>query len=477
MSLRANGSPKSVKENATSASNSPQETETESGTETNINKMNIMANTPSSERLHIAVIGKRNSGKSSLVNMLTGQETSLVSETPGTTTDPVTKAMEMPGTGACLLIDTAGFDDEGVLGTMRVEKTRKTLEKADLAIMIFRDCDDQEAEWLRFLKEKGTPVIPVLNSGAAATACSMSGLTDNVTGTSYTGAADSAAGADAEPDAGTTAAETDAGTAAEWIRSVAGEAPVRINAGSGEGRKRMIEAIRAKAAGLSPEMEITGDLAHEGDCVVLVMPQDSQAPKGRLILPQVQTIRELLDKGCQTICCTPSALGAALERLKTAPDLIITDSQAFDQVWKMRPHGCRVTSFSILFAGYKGDMKAFLQGAEALGRLTEKSRVLIAEACTHAPAGEDIGRVKIPGMLRRRFGEGIGIDIVSGPDFLSDLSGYDLVIHCGACMFNRAHVLSRIAAAARQGVPITNYGMTIAWAGGILDKVAIPARQ
>ena len=468
MSLRANGSPKSVKENATSASNSPQETETESGTETNINKMNIMANTPSSERLHIAVIGKRNSGKSSLVNMLTGQETSLVSETPGTTTDPVTKAMEMPGTGACILIDTAGFDDEGVLGTMRVEKTRKALEKADLAIMIFRDCDDQEAEWLGFLKDRGTPVIPVLNSGAAATACSMSGLADNVTGTSYTGAADSAAGADAE---------TDAGTAAEWIRSAAGEAPVRINAGSGEGRKRLIEAIRAKAAGLSPEMEITGDLAAEGDCVVLVMPQDSQAPKGRLILPQVQTIRELLDKGCQTICCTPSALGAALERLKTAPDLIITDSQAFDQVWKMRPHGCRVTSFSILFAGYKGDMKAFLEGAEALGRLTEKSRVLIAEACTHAPAGEDIGRVKIPGMLRRRFGEGIGIDIVSGPDFPSDLSGYDLVIHCGACMFNRAHVLSRIAAAARQGVPITNYGMTIAWAGGILDKVAIPARQ
>lgn len=427
-----------------------------------------MTNTPSSERLHIAVIGKRNSGKSSLVNMLTGQETSLVSETPGTTTDPVTKAIEMPGTGACILIDTAGFDDEGVLGTMRVEKTRKALDKADLAIMIFRDCDGTETEWLRFLKEKGTPVIPVLNSGAAATACSISGLADNVTGTSYTGAADSAAGA---------AEETDAGTAAEWIRSAAGEAPVRINAGSGEGRKRLIEAIRTKAAGLSPEMEITGDLAAEGDCVVLVMPQDSQAPKGRLILPQVQTIRELLDKGCQTICCTPSALGAALERLKTAPDLIITDSQAFDQVWKMRPQGCRVTSFSILFAGYKGDMKAFLQGAEALGRLTEKSRVLIAEACTHAPAGEDIGREKIPGMLRRRFGEGIGIDIVSGPDFPSDLSGYDLVIHCGACMFNRAHVLSRIAAAARQGVPITNYGMTIAWAGGILDKVAIPARQ
>lgn len=406
--------------------------------------MNIMANTPSSERLHIAVIGKRNSGKSSLVNMLTGQETSLVSETPGTTTDPVTKAIEMPGTGACILIDTAGFDDEGVLGTMRVEKTRKALDKADLAIMIFRDCDGTETEWLRFLKEKGTPVIPVLNHGASGAAGDLDIKTDDL---------------------------------AERIRSAAGEEPVFINAGSGEGRKRLIEAIRTKAAGLSPEMEITGDLAAEGDCVVLVMPQDSQAPKGRLILPQVQTIRELLDKGCQTICCTPSALGAALERLKTAPDLIITDSQAFDQVWKMRPQGCRVTSFSILFAGYKGDMKAFLQGAEALGRLTEKSRVLIAEACTHAPAGEDIGREKIPGMLRRRFGEGIGIDIVSGPDFPSDLSGYDLVIHCGACMFNRAHVLSRIAAAARQGVPITNYGMTIAWAGGILDKVAIPARQ
>ena len=222
---------------------------------------------------------------------------------------------------------------------------------------------------------------------------------------------------------------------------------------------------------------ITGNLVKEGDTVMLVMPQDSQAPKGRLILPQVQTIRELLDRRCTVVGCTPDRIRVTLQALSSPPQLIITDSQAFSEAWSAKPEESRLTSFSILFAGYKGDISAFMDGTGALDRLTEDSRILIAEACTHAPATEDIGRVKIPRMLRQRIGQGLRIDIVSGTDFPEDLSGYDLIIHCGACMFNRRYVLNRIASARSRHIPITNYGLTIAWAKGILGKVALPPQE
>ena len=240
---------------------------------------------------------------------------------------------------------------------------------------------------------------------------------------------------------------------------------------TGEGvdrlRSALIEAVPDGFWGLT----ITGDLVRAGDLVLLVMPQDIQAPKGRLILPQVQTIRELLDKKCSVMCCTADCLEETLKTLAVPPKLIITDSQAFPTVWKAKPPESLLTSFSILFAGYKGDINAFLDGAKAIGRLTERSRVLIAEACAHAPREEDIGRVKIPKLLRKKVGEGLTVDFVRGNDFPADLSPYDLVIHCGACMFNRRHVMSRIAQAEAQKTPICNYGVVLAALTGILDKV------
>lgn len=399
-----------------------------------------MNTTPYSERLHITIFGKTNSGKSTLLNAITGQTSSLVSDIPGTTADPVRKAMEIPGIGPCLLTDTAGFDDDAdKLGTQRVALTRKAMEDTDIAIMIFRDCDGIETEWYKTLERSRIPVIPVITR----TDIMSSGRPDILSGT---------------------------------VETVCGEKPVRVNSSTGDGIVELFKAVPEKLPQDYGHHSITGDLVKEGDTVLLVMPQDIQAPKGRLILPQVQTIRELLDRKCTVISCTTDRLTSALGRLSSPPQLIITDSQVFSEVWELKPAESLLTSFSILFAGYKGDIRAFLDGAEAMSRLKQDSHILIAEACTHAPAAEDIGRVKIPGLLRLRFGQGLRIDTVSGNDFPQDLSGYDLIIHCGSCMFNRKYVLSRIAVAKSQGVPVTNYGIAIAWLKGILGKVAIPTR-
>ena len=422
--------------------------------------------TPAAERLHIAILGARNSGKSSLVNAMAGQTVSLVSGIPGTTTDPVSKAMEIPGAGATVLIDTAGFDDEGELGALRVNRTGNSLDKADIAILLFRDgstgfgpdkisgrrlkktgIDDTYREWYRILSDKGIRVIPVLNT------CAEDELSP-----------------DTEDAGQRTVLKME-------IEKLTGLEPVTVNAATGEGIQAIYDAIAAMTDDTQRARTITGDLVNPGDTVLLVMPQDSEAPKGRLILPQVQTIRDLLDKGCTAVCCTPDTMDTALGKLSGPPDLIITDSQAFSEAWSAKPEESRLTSFSILFAGYKGDIYTFMDGTKALDMLTEDSSVLIAEACTHAPATEDIGRVKIPRMLRQRIGQGLRIDIVSGTDFPEDLSGYDLIIHCGACMFNRRYVLNRITSARSRHIPITNYGLTIAWAKGILDKVAIPDQK
>lgn len=388
--------------------------------------------TPRASRLHIGIFGKRNAGKSSLINALTGQEISLVSDVAGTTTDPVFKSFELQGVGPVVFLDTAGLDDTGDLGRLRVEKTRQAAEKTDLALLVLTGLPEEELPWLEMLREKRIPVLAVLNK------CDTLADPEHLR---------------------------------EEIAQKVSLPVLAVSAQSGEN----IDQLRREVARQVPDsfwdLTITGDLAQPGDLVLLVMPQDIQAPKGRLILPQVQTIRELLDKKCSVMSCTTDCLETTLQALARPPKLIITDSQAFPEVWKQKPEESLLTSFSILFAGYKGDIHAFLEGAKVIQNLTESSKVLVAEACAHAPAEEDIGRVKIPKLLRKKVGQGLSFDFVRGSDFPQDLSPYDLVIHCGACMFNRRHVLNRIAQAQSQGVPVCNYGVVLAALTGILDKV------
>ncbi|MCR5017849.1 MAG: 50S ribosome-binding GTPase [Bacteroidales bacterium] len=344
------------------------------------------------ERLHISFFGPTNSGKSTLVNALAGQEVSLVSAVPGTTTDPVRKAIEIPGLGPCVLIDTAGLDDAGILGPERMRLTRNVLDETDIAVVLGDDIP-------KFLE--GIPTV-VYKRGES------------------------------------------------------------------------IESLIQRILALAPEREerfLTGSLVKAGDTVMLVMPQDSEAPKGRLILPQVQVIRELLDRGCVPVCCTPASLTAAIKSV--TPALVITDSQVFKLVNEAIPREWRLTSFSILLAAAKGDLRVFLEGARAIDSLKPGSRVLIAEACTHVPDTEDIGRVKIPAMLRKRIGE-LQVDIAAGNDFPEDLSQYSLIIHCGACVATSTLVRSRTRKALLAGVPITNYGLSIAHLQGILPRVVLP---
>lgn len=391
--------------------------------------MSGLQETPAAQRLHIALYGRRNAGKSSLINALTGQQVALVSPVAGTTADPVKKAMELHPIGPVLFIDTAGYDDEGELGQLRVEATRDTLQRADVALLVIAGQPSQEdLGWAQQLKAQNTPFLVVQTKG------------------------DLVAPAQLPPDLAQRA--------------------VAVSAATGDG----IEALRAALTALVPEdfgrQDLTRGLCSAGDVVLLVMPQDIQAPKGRLILPQVRTIRHLLDLKCTVVSTTNHGLDGALAALSAPPKLIITDSQCFPLVAAKKPEQSLLTSFSILMAADKGDIDAFAQGAKAIGTLTQNSRVLIAEGCTHAPLEEDIGRVKIPNLLRRRVGQGLQVDVVAGSDFPHNLTGYDLVIHCGGCMFNRAYVLSRLAQAQRQGVPMTNYGVAIAYLTGILDQVS-----
>ena len=390
-----------------------------------------MTNIQRSNRVHIAVFGRRNAGKSSLVSALAGQDVSIVSDVAGTTTDVVWKNIELPGIGAAVIGDTAGFDDDGELGTKRVEATRKVLSRIDLALLLLSgnsaDCG-LEREWIAMLGKSGVPFVAVLGH------CDENN------------------------------------NAEEWGKALDCNV-VAFSSVTKKGKDTLLSAMATALQGNQDNDDVTYGLVSAGDVVVLVMPQDSQAPKGRLIQPQVQTLRNLLDKHAVPLCCASEELPLLLDSLKNAPSLIITDSQVFAQVEKLKPENTRLTSFSVLMARQKGDIAIFRQGAEVLKSLPCNARILIAEACTHIPQNEDIGRVKLPRMLRNKFGEELSVTVISGNDFPDDLSSYDLVIHCGACMFTKRHVMARVRQAVAQNVPITNYGIAIATLTGIIDKV------
>ncbi len=393
--------------------------------------------TPNASRLHIGVFGRTNSGKSSLINKLTGQSVSIVSDISGTTTDLVYKAMEFHPLGPCVFIDTAGFDDESELAVKRIEKTKLAGEKTDIAIMVIsaennsfaENC--QELTWYEYFKKKNIPVIFIINKSDLSL--------------------------------------ENAKILSAKIEEFTKEKPLIISCINDNDTTEIKNALIRKMPQDYDTAFITGNLVNEDDVIMLVMPQDIQAPKGRLILPQVQTIRELLDRKCITICVTADKIKQGLSSLVKPPKLIITDSQVFPLVYETKPKESMLTSFSILFAAYKGDLTYYIEGAKAIDTLTENSRVLIAECCTHAPLAEDIGRVKIPNMLRKRFGKKLIIEHVSGTDFPKDLAKYDLIIQCGGCMFNRRYILSRIDRAKQQKIPMTNYGVTIAHITGILE--------
>lgn len=390
--------------------------------------------TPRANQLHIGIFGKRNSGKSSLINAITGHKIALVSDYAGTTADPVYKTMEIHPIGPCVLIDTAGFDDEGEIGELRVSKTKEAAKKTDIALIVFgTDTDlDFEKQWIEEFKKRKTPVIAILNKAD---------IIDDIK------------------------------AASDYIEKNTGIKPIVVSSATREGIKNIYSAIMRNLPEDFDAKIITGNVVNDGDTVLLVMPQDIQAPKGRLILPQVQTLRELLDRKCIVVSATMDNYEKSLAAMKNPPDVIITDSQVFKEVYEKKPAQSKLTSFSVLFAGVKGDIDYFVNSASAIDKLNENSKVLIAEACTHAPLAEDIGREKIPRMLRKKVGEKLSVDIVSGADFPEDLTQYDLIIHCGACMFNRKYVLSRVEKAMQQNVPMTNYGVTIAYLNGILDKI------
>ncbi len=393
-----------------------------------------MNSTPNANRTHIAILGRRNVGKSSLINAITKQEVSLVSDVLGTTTDPVHKTIEIYPIGACLIIDTAGIDDVGELGTKRVEKTKEVLNKTDVAILCFNgEITEYEIEMVDTLKQKNIPFL------ASVTKCD----------------------------------EQDAQSLLVDIKKQFNVDGLAVSVKTGENIAAISEKLSDITASNDEKLGIVTDYVCPNDVVMLVMPQDIQAPKGRLILPQVQTIRDLLDHKCITVCTTKDTFEQSLSTLKEPPKLIITDSQIFDYVYAHKPEDSKLTSFSVLFAIYKGDINVFLEGAKKIDTLSEHSRVLIAEACSHNALDGDIGRVKIPNMLRKKVGSELQIDVVSGKNFPKNLEQYDIIIHCGACMFTKKYVMSRVGSATSQSIPMTNYGIAIAKLTGILDKITV----
>jgi len=391
-----------------------------------------MQGTPNSNRLHIAIFGKRNVGKSSLINALTGQEIALVSSLAGTTTDPVYKAMELLPIGPVVIIDTAGLDDKGEIGELRIKKTKEVMDKTDLALLVI-DGDDKdlllEREWYEDLKTRKIPIVGVIN-------------------------------------------KTDKGDVdLDSIQKVINIDFVKVSAKDKVNIDKLKKAIMAMAPEDFEKSTIVGDIVKPKAIVLVVAPQDIQAPKGRLILPQVQIIRDLLDNDAMALVVKDSELEDILASLKQKPDLVITDSQVFKKVNSIIPKDVPLTSFSILMARYKGDLNTLVKGAKAIDTLKPGDKVLIAEACTHHPLEGDIGRQKLPRWLEEKIGGKLDITVCAGSSFPEDLSEYKLILHCGACMFNRQQLMSRIKKANLEVMPITNFGIAIAHINGILDRV------
>jgi [FeFe] hydrogenase H-cluster maturation GTPase HydF len=396
-----------------------------------------MTSTPKSLRLHIAFFGRRNVGKSSLLNAITRQQVSIVSPVAGTTTDPVEKPMELLPLGPVLFIDTAGLDDTGELGALRVQKTRQVFERTDLAVLVAEAgaWSDFENEILAELERHKIPVVVAFNKIDAG-----------------------------EPDAALVA-----GLMGRKFRVV------RTAATNGSGILDLRQALLdAAPPDFIDSPAIVGDLVGPGELAVLVVPIDKEAPKGRLIQPQVQAIRDLLDTDAYCLVVKERELRSALDRLKLPPKLVVTDSQAFLKVAADTPRNVPLTSFSILMSRFKGDLLTQVQGTLAIEQLRPGDRVLIAEACAHHPIGEDIGRVKIPRWLTQYTGAKLQFEHVQGHDFPADLAPYKLVIHCGACMWNRREMLGRILRCQQAGVPVTNYGLTIAYSLGIFARALEP---
>ena len=458
------------------------------------------------ERTHIGIFGKRNAGKSSIINMLTNQEVSIVSPLPGTTTDPVTKPIEINGIGACVFIDTAGYDDAGEIGAMRVTKTKQVLQRCDISLFVIpttiidnREELNKAAEWYKLISERTARTIVVINefSENSGGDCYMNNCSDcgeksssdcekSSSDCEKSGSGD--CGENSDSDCGGVKREFENGKSSKcdinidiktenYIKAVSETILkgtkaeiVIVNARKGEGKEELLRAL-GHIKERTEEHKIVTHLVKPGDVVLLVMPQDIQAPAGRLILPQVQTIRELLDDKCIVVSCTTENFKRTLTALVTPPSLIVTDSQAFKEVYENKPTESRLTSFSVLFAQWKGDINTFIQGAQALSTLNDSSRILIAEACSHAPLAEDIGREKIPALIHKTISKNIKIEIVSGHDWPENLEEYDLIIHCGACMLSRQQVINRIKEAEKINKKITNYGVCIAYLNNILDKI------
>lgn len=390
-----------------------------------------MNQTPASERIHIGFFGKRNAGKSSVVNKVTGQTLAIVSPVKGTTTDPVYKTMELLPMGPVMIIDTPGIDDEGSLGELRVKKTYQVLNKTDVAILVVDGTVGLTAvdkEMIRMFKEKDIPYIVVFN----------------------------------KKDLCETYPDTE-GIPSMWV-----------SAENGDGIHELKERIGALSRQEESEKRIVGDMILPGDFVVLVVPVDSAAPKGRLILPQQQTIRDILDAGGITVVVKDSELKDALAGLGRKPKMVITDSQVFDKVSKITPEDIMLTSFSILFARYKGSLESTVKGAAGLNKLKDGDKVLISEGCTHHRQCEDIGTVKIPRWIEQYTGKKLVYEWSSGTEFPEDLSDYSLIVHCGGCMLNEREMKYRQKQAGRQGVPMTNYGILIACTQGILKRSLMP---
>jgi len=388
-------------------------------------------------RLHIGLFGRRNVGKSSVLNTLTRQDVSIVSASAGTTTDPVEKAMELLPLGPVLFIDTAGIDDVGALGEQRIERTRKVFDRTDVALVVLDGAEPGEFEQLLLheFSERGIPTIAVFN----------------------------------KVDRQKPSSDAVAALAKRKIPTVT------TSAISGDGIDDLLKALIANAPeDFVSSPTIIGDLLPPGELAVLVTPIDLEAPKGRLILPQVQTIRDVLDNDAYCIVVKERELGNALARLNRPPKIVITDSQAFQKVNADVPRDVWLTSFSILYARLKGDLAEQVRGALAIDELQTGDRILICEACTHHPIDDDIGRVKIPRWLTQYVGGKLEFEHYAGHDFPKDLQKYDLIVHCGSCVHNRREMLTRIALARRAGVPITNYGLTIAYSLGIFKRALEP---